>query len=149
MCLFFEHGAGLNLTPANQAPVLFNSSGERNLFANLGAHRRGELKLGEIPLDGDDASAGTHGTNVEHENFALGELGHLSLTLGTLGTDAEETTEKEKVDLELRVDVGKLADFAQHLTDETIGASERRIARRTDTNQTTGDGVLEQILLGK
>jgi hypothetical protein len=39
MCLFFEHGAGLNLTPANQAPVLFNSSGERNLFANLGAHR--------------------------------------------------------------------------------------------------------------
>ena len=66
MCLFFEHGAGLNLTPANQAPVLFNSSGQGNLFAHLCAHGRGELKLGEIPLDGDDASAGTHGTNVEH-----------------------------------------------------------------------------------
>ena len=55
-----ELGAGLDGAPADQTPVLFDATTEGDLFADLGAHGRGELQLGEIRLDGDDAGAGAH-----------------------------------------------------------------------------------------
>jgi hypothetical protein len=114
--------------------MLLDATTQRDFFANLGAHGRRELKLGEIRLDGDDARAGAHGTYVQHQNFALGELRYLPLALAALGANAEETTEEEKVDFEFGENLGELADFAEHLTDEAIGARERRVARRTDAD---------------
>ena len=61
---FAELDTGLDLPPTNQTPVLFDATGQGDFFTLLGAHGRGELKLGEITLDGDDSRTGTHRSDV-------------------------------------------------------------------------------------
>lgn len=46
-----QHKALLDLTPADEAPVLVHAAGQCNLLALLGAHRAGQLQLGQIVLD--------------------------------------------------------------------------------------------------
>jgi len=61
----------LNLTPPNQAPMLFYSSTQRNLLAFFRAHRTRQLQLGQIVLDGNYSCTGAHRPDVKHEHFIL------------------------------------------------------------------------------
>lgn len=47
--LFYTHL--LDLAPADEPPVLVHAAGQRNLLALLGAHRAGQLQLGQVMLD--------------------------------------------------------------------------------------------------
>jgi hypothetical protein len=57
-----------NLSPPNQAPMLFDSPTERNLFVDRSADRRRQTDLGQIGLDGNDASAGGERADVHHQS---------------------------------------------------------------------------------
>ena len=59
--------------------MLLDSSAHGDLLANFCASRAGELQLGGIVLDGDDLGTSGGGTNVDHEDFVLCELGDLGL----------------------------------------------------------------------
>lgn len=61
--------------------MAFDSPAEGDLLAFARAHWRSELQLGQIVLHGDDAGAGRHGADVQHEDLSLGQLRHLSLPL--------------------------------------------------------------------
>ncbi len=56
-----------NLSPPDQAPMLFDSPTERNLFVDRSADRRRQADLGQIGLDGNDASAGGERADVHHQ----------------------------------------------------------------------------------
>jgi hypothetical protein len=58
-----------NLSPPDQAPMLFDSPTERNLFVDRSADRRRQADLGQIGLDGNDASAGGKRADVHHQSF--------------------------------------------------------------------------------
>ena len=72
-----DYGALADLAPADQAPVLVDLATESDFLADLGAHGTVELQLGQVHLDGGDASARAQRANVQHENLALGQLLHL------------------------------------------------------------------------
>jgi hypothetical protein len=128
--------------------VLLDSSAHGDLLADLCAGRAGELQLGGIVLDGDDLGTSGGGTNVDHEDFVLRQLGDLGLlAVGSLHT--QKSPEEEVVDLNLGVDLGKLALETKDETDETIGTAESRVDASTDTDETTGDGELEAVVLGE
>lgn len=134
--------------PSNKTPMLFDSAGKGDLLADLGTGRAGELKSGGVGLDGDDLGTSGGGTNVDHEDFVLRELGNLGLlAIGSL--DTEQTTEQEVVDLDLSVDGGKLATETKDETDQTIGTAEGGVDTGTNTNETTGNGKLQVVVLGE
>lgn len=110
-------------SPTDQPPVLLDSSGQRNLLSLSGTSRRGQLKLSNIGLGGDDLGSSGGGSNVNHENLVLSQLSNLSL-LSVGGLDSEKTSKKEEVDLEVSVDAGKLSLDSKDVTDETIGTAE-------------------------
>jgi hypothetical protein len=128
--------------------MLLDSAGKRNLLANLGTGRAGKLESGGIGLDGDDLGTSGGGTNVDHEDFVLCELGNLGL-LAIGGLDTEQTTEQEVVDLDLGVDGGELATETKDETDQTIGTAEGGVNTGTNTDETTGDGELQVVVLGE
>ena len=80
--------------------MLLDSARERDLFADLGARGRRELDLGEVRLDAQHASAGRRRADVDQEELALDELGHLCLLL-VLRLDAQQSTQQEQTDLQL------------------------------------------------
>lgn len=118
--------------PTDQPPMLLDSSGKRNLLTLLCARGGCELQLRNIGLRGHDLGTGGGGTNVDHEDFVLGELGDLGL-LAVGGLDSEETAEKEEVDFKVEVDVGEEGLKTEDLTDETIGTAEGGIDVGTNT----------------
>jgi hypothetical protein len=128
--------------------MLLDSAGKGNLLANLGTGRAGKLESGGIGLDGDDLGTSGGGTNVDHEDFVLCELGNLGL-LAIGGLDTEQTTEQEVVDLDLGVDGGELATETKDETDQTIGTAEGGVNTGTNTDETTGDGELQVVVLGE
>lgn len=69
----------LDLSPANQSPMLLHSAGQGNLFLLLCAHRRRQLQLGQIMLDSNHACTRTARPNVEHEHLILAQLADLAL----------------------------------------------------------------------
>lgn len=133
--------------PTNQTPMLLNTTGQGDLLANVCAGRGGEDELGGIVLDGGNLGTGGRGTNVDHDDLVLGELGDLGL-LAVGGADTEETAQEVEVDLDLAVDLGQASLETQDETDETIGSAEGGVDAGTDTDETTGDGVLEVVELG-
>jgi len=128
--------------------MLLDSAGKSDLLANLGTGRAGKLKSGGIGLDGNDLGTSSGGTNVDHEDFVLCELGDLGL-LAVGGLDTEQTTEQEVVDFDLSVDGGELATETKDETDQTIGTAESGVNASTNTNETTGDGELQIVVLGE
>ena len=142
-----DRDAALDLAPPDQAPVLLDAPAERDLLAVLGAHRAGELQLGEVVLDGEHARAGAHAADVEHQHLALGQLRDLGLLLALLGAHAEQAAQQEKVDLELCVHIGQRADLTEHLADEAVGARERRVDREADADQAARHRVLQLVRL--
>lgn len=137
-----------NVGPTDQTPVLLNSPTDGNLLSDLGTSRAGQAELGGISLDTHDLSTGSRRTNVNHENFVLSKLGNLGL-LAIGGLDTEQTTKQEVVNFQLGVDSGKASTVTKDETNETISTAQSRIHASTDTNQTTRDGKLKVVVLGK
>lgn len=108
--------------------MLLNSPTDGNLLANFCAGGRGQRQLGGIGLDTQDLGTGGGGTNVDHQNLILSQLGNLSLlAVGSL--DTQKAAKQEVVDLDLGVDGGKLAAVAQNETDETISTACEMLAK--------------------
>ena len=128
--------------------MLLDSSAHGDLLANLCASRAGELKLGGIVLDGNDLGAGGGGTNVDHEHLVLCELGNLGL-LAVGGLHTQQSPEQEVVDLDLGVDLGKLALETKDETNKTIGTAKRGVDAGTNTDETTGNSEFEAVVLGE
>lgn len=136
-----------NGSPADETPMLLDTSAQGDLLANVGAGRAGQDQLGGVVLDGGYLGARRGGTNVDHNDLVLGQLGDLGL-LAVGGSHTEQATEQVEVHLNLTVDLGEASLEAQDETDETIGSAESWVDASTDTNETTGDGVLEVVRLG-
>lgn len=129
---WLQCGTTDNSGPTNETPMLLNTSRKGNLLAVLSTGWGSELQLGTVSLDGNNLCSGSGRTNVDHENFALGELGNLGLlAIGSL--DTEETTEEEVVDLEVGVDGWEFATETEDETDETIGTAKSWINSGTNT----------------
>jgi hypothetical protein len=124
--------ASYNIGPANKAPVLLNTSGQSHLFANLCASGRGERQTGSVSLDGNNLGARSGRTNVDHKHFVLCKLRNLGL-LAVCGLDSEQSSKEEVVDLELSVNVGKMAAETKDKTNETIGTTQSRVYACTNT----------------
>lgn len=127
--------------------MLLDTSGQSNLLANVAAGRAGQNQLGGIVLDSDNLGSSRGGTNVDHDHLVLGQLGNLGL-LAIGGSHTEQAAEKVEVDLDLAVDIGKTALETQDETNETISTAKGRVDSGTDTDETTGNGVLEIVGLG-
>ncbi len=128
-----DYGALADLAPADQAPVLVDLATESDFLADLGAHGTVELQLGQVHLDGGDASARAQRANVQHENLALGQLLHLGGLLVALGAHAQQATQQERADLNVRVDLGQRVDGAERVANHTIGTTQLRIDLGTHT----------------
>lgn len=102
--------------------MLVDSSGDGDLLANFCAGRGGQGELGRIGLDTENLGTGGGGTNVDHQNLVLSQLGNLGL-LAIGGLDTQKAAEQEVVDFDLGVDGGKMAAVAQNETDETISTA--------------------------
>lgn len=137
-----------NVGPSNETPVLFNSARDGDLLTDLCTGGAGQAELSSIGLDTENLGTGSSGTDVDHENFVLGELGDLGL-LAIGGLDTEQTTEKEVVNLNLSVDSRKAATVTENETDETIGTAKGGVDTGTDTDETTGNSELEVVVLGE
>lgn len=112
--------------------MLLDSSADGNLLSNLRAGGAGQAELGSIGLDTQNLSTSGSGTNVNHQNLVLSQLGNLGLlAIGSL--DTQQAAEQEVVDLNLGVDSGQAATVAEDETDQTIstntGVSEIREPR--------------------
>ena len=78
--------------PTDQPPVLLDSPGQSNLLSLLSTSRTSQLELSNISLGRNDLCTRGSRSDIDHENFVLGELGNLGLlSVGRL--DSEETTE--------------------------------------------------------
>ena len=97
----------------------------------MGTGRAGELKLGNVRLGRNNSSARSGRANVDHEDFAFGELRHLGL-LAIWGLDAEKTSEQEQVDVQVGVNVGQTTLQSEDVTDQSIGTAKRRINASAD-----------------
>ena len=127
--------------------MLFDTSAEGNLFTNVCASRAGKLELSSILLDGNNLGTSGSRTDVHHDNLVLGKLVNLGLlALGSL--DTKKPAEEVKVDLNLAVNLRKASLKTKDETNETIGSAEGGIDASTNTNKTTGNGVLEVVGLG-
>jgi len=112
--------------------MFLDSPTQRDLLADLGTRRAGELQPRSIRLDGDDLCARGRGADVDHEDFVLGQLCDFGL-LAVGGLDAEQAAEEEVVDFELGVDRGKLAAETEDETDETVCTAECWVDSGADT----------------
>ena len=61
--------------------MLVDPPRERDLFSNLGTCWTGEEDLCQISFHAHHPTACGRGTNVDHQQFVLGELLHLGLLL--------------------------------------------------------------------
>lgn len=106
--------------------MLLNSSADGNLLANLCAGGAGQAELGSIGLDTQDLSTGGSGTNVDHQNLVLSQLGNLGLlAIGSL--DTQQAAEQEVVDLNLSVDGRQAATVAKDEADQAISTIEKLV----------------------
>mmetsp|Transcript_22709 Transcript_22709/g.45907 ORF Transcript_22709/g.45907 Transcript_22709/m.45907 type:complete len:498 (+) Transcript_22709:283-1776(+) len=129
--------------------MFIDAAGERDLLSNLGADGDGELDLGEVSLDSAHVAARRRAPHVHHQNLPLRQLLHLLALLISLGLDAEETAQKEEVDLEVRVDVRQLPRLSQHLADEAVSAGEGGVDLGADADEAAWHGVLELVVFGE
>lgn len=148
-----EHGQSVenlrnDVGPTNETPVLLDTSGQGDLLTDLCAGGRGERETGGVSLHSDDLGTSSSRTNVDHEDFVLRQLGDLGL-LAVGGLDTEQSSEEEVVDLDFGVDVGEMSTETEDEANETIGTAEGRVDAGTDTDETTGDGKLQVVVLGE
>lgn len=102
--------------------MLLNSSADGNLLSDLCAGRAGQAELSSIGLDTQNLSTSGSGTNVNHQNLILSQLGNLGLlAIGSL--DTQQAAEQEVVDLDLGVDSRQAATVAKDETDQTISTA--------------------------
>ena len=80
--------------------MLLDPARERDLLPDLRARRGRQLYLGQVRLDAQHAPAGRRRSDVDQEELALDELGHLCLLL-VLRLNAQQPAEQEQTDLQL------------------------------------------------
>ena len=131
----------------NQPPMLLDTTRKRNLLAHLRARRRRQLDLRQIRLHAQHPPTRRRRADVDQQQLVLHQLRHLRLLL-VLCLHTQQPAQQEQADLELRVDLRQLAHRAEHLADEAIRAAERRVDARADTDEATGHGEVEQVVLG-
>jgi hypothetical protein len=79
--------------------MLVNPSRQRNLLSYISACWLSQLYLRHIGLYGDNSPATGCRSDVDEEQFTLGEFLYFCLFF-VVGFNSEKTTEKEKVDFE-------------------------------------------------
>ena len=79
--------------------MLINPSRQRNLLSYISAGWLSQLYLRHISLYGDDPPATGCRSDVDEEQFTLGELLNFCLFF-VFGFNSEKTTEEEEVDFE-------------------------------------------------
>lgn len=124
--------------------MLFDTSAQSDLLANVGTGRAGQDQLSGIVLDSSDLRSSRGGTNVDHDDLVLGQLGDLRL-LAVGSSHTEQAAEEVEVNLDLAVNLGQASLETQDETNETIGSAEGRVDAGTNTNKATGDGILEVV----
>lgn len=80
-----ESFTSLNLTPANQTPMLLDSSAQCNFLSYAGTHWGSELQLCKNIFHSDHASSSGHRSDVQHKNLCLGQLRNSPLLFRLLG----------------------------------------------------------------
>lgn len=85
---------------------------------------------------------------VQTRNSLKEGVTHLGLFL-VIRLDTEQTTQQEVVDFQFRVNSRQLTDRSQHLADQTIRTAECGINLGSHTNQPTGYGELQVVVLRK
>lgn len=133
--------------PTDQTPMLLDTTAQSNLFTQACAGRAGKGKLSSIVLDSNNLGTSRRGTNVDHDDFVLGKLGDLGL-LAVGCPYTKQTAEEIEVDFDLAVNLGKSALETKDETDQTIGTTQSRVNARTNTNETTGNGIFEVVRFG-
>mmetsp|Transcript_13801 Transcript_13801/g.35579 ORF Transcript_13801/g.35579 Transcript_13801/m.35579 type:complete len:228 (+) Transcript_13801:96-779(+) len=141
--------ATVDLSPADEAPVLVYAPREGNLLLLRRAHRRSQRNLGQIGAHRLDAAARRRRANIHHEDLALGELLHLALLLAVCGLDTKQAAQQVVAHLNLRVDLRQCVHTAKDLADEPVGARERRVDEGADTDESARNGVLQVVRLGE
>src|SRR3569833_1176257 len=94
-----------NSGPSDEAPVLLDTSTQSNLLTDIGASRTRQNQFRGVFLDVSNLGASRSGSNVDHDDFVLGQLLDLGL-LPVGGPHALKASQEIKADFYLSVDIG-------------------------------------------
>merc|ERR1719329_107566 len=142
-----DGGTLLDLTPTDQAPVFLNPSAESDLVSLLRADGTGQDNLCKvILLDSKNSTTSCCGTDVDHDDFSLHQLGNLACLGVTLNLDTKQTAEQVVLDFDLNIDLWQTTRTAKNLSEQAIRTSERRINLCSNTDETTWHGELKSVL---
>ena len=129
--------------------MLVHSSAESDLLALLGTDGLCEGDLGKVALDGLDLAAGGGRADVDHEDLRPAQLLDLGLLATVAGLDTEQPAEEVVGDLNLGKYIGELSPQTEDLSDQPIGTGEGGVDAGTDTDETTGHGILQRVGFGE
>mmetsp|Transcript_21621 Transcript_21621/g.47063 ORF Transcript_21621/g.47063 Transcript_21621/m.47063 type:complete len:439 (+) Transcript_21621:259-1575(+) len=130
--------------------MLLDPSAQGNLVALLSAHRAREGDLGRVVvLDAENLSSSCSRADVDHEDFALLQLGHLFALRVSIQLDAQQASEQVVLDLDFDVDVGELVGVAQDHAHKTVRTRERGVDLGADADEAAGHRELEVVRLGR
>ena len=129
--------------------MLVHSSAESNLLTLLGTDGLRESDLGQVALDGLDLAAGGGRADVDHEDLRPAQLLDLGLLATVAGLDTEQPAEEVVRDLNLGKYIWELSPQTEDLSDQPIGTGEGGVDAGTDTDETTGHGILQRVGFGE
>lgn len=128
--------------------MLLNSSTQSNLLSDLRASRTRQAQSRHVSLDAHDLGTSCCGSDIHHQHFVLGQLGNLGL-LAILRLNTEQTSQKEIVDFDLRVDLGEHSLETEDKSDKTVGSAKSGVDAGSYTNETTWYSELQVVVLGE
>lgn len=70
----FDDGSLFDLSPADESPVAFDSTRERNLLPDLAADRLIQCDLCQVSFDGRHFAARGQGADIDHQDLASCQL---------------------------------------------------------------------------
>ena len=129
--------------------MLVHSSAESDLLTLLGTDGLRQGDLGQVALDGLDLAAGGGRADVDHEDLRPAQLLDLGLLATVAGLDTEQPAEEVVGDLNLGKYIGELSPQAEDLSDQPIGTGKGGVDAGTDTDETTGHGILQRVGFGE
>ena len=136
-----------DLAPSEETPMLVHTPGQGQLLPDLGAHGLDQTDLGQVSLDGRDLASGGEGSDVDHEDLALGQLLDLGPLLVPFDPDAQQAPEEEERDLQVGQDVGEGADRPEDLACHPVASAEGGVDLGADADEAAGDGEGQVVLL--
>merc|ERR1712190_178852 len=129
--------------------MLINTATESNLISFLRTDWacKGDL-CSIIILHTRNSSTSSRGSNINHENFRLLQLGYSSCLRVAFGLDTKKTTKQIILHFNLDENKRKLPRMAKNMSNESISTSKSWVNLRTNTNQTTWNSELQIVLFG-